>query len=150
MISEISAKLYTILRDDATLTAMLPSVKDGTNIWEMRVPKELTKTQYPVVVFRVTTGAPLLEVKSLNALNWFIEIDIISNTASMINLMAIYERIYDLLEDGNLTSGAATAYKCKLDFFNTDYDANTLIHFILTRWQIWSIENPNSKLNDLG
>lgn len=144
MISEISQKIYETLTQDATLLTLLPSVKDGTNVWELHMPQPTNENKFPIIVFRVVSGSPLLEAQSLNAYNWFVEIDIVGNEASMATLWQIFDRVYELMQDGNMSSGTAKAYKCRLDFFNTDYDTNTLVRFVLTRWQIWSLEIPDS------
>lgn len=150
MISDASQKLYEILSQDSTLQGLLPSVKDSSNVWEMRSPTPAENGHFPAVVFRIRSGSPMLTVQSLNAYNWFIEVDIIGNTASMNELWAIFGRIYALLQDTNLSSNNEKAYKCQLDFFDTDYDSNTLSSFILTRWQVISLEMPTSKLGTLS
>ncbi len=149
MIKEISGQIYNTLKNDATLISLLPNVKDGSNIWEMRMPQPTTAAKFPIVVFRVISGSPLLEVKALRALNWFVEIDIIGKDASMATLWDIYHRIYQLLQDANMSSSTKKALKCSLDFVNTDYDSNTFVSFILTRWQIWSMELPHTTLGEL-
>lgn len=150
MIGKISQKVYETLAQDSVLQGLLPDVKDGSNVWEMRVPRPADSGRFPAIAFRVVSGSPLLEVKSLNAFNWFIEIDIVGNTASMTQLWQIYDRVYQLLEDRNMTTDEAVAYRCQLDFFNTDYDQNTLTNFILCRYQLYSLEIPSSKLGNLS
>lgn len=150
MIAAISQQVYEILSQDATLQGYLPSVKDDSNVWELRAPNVAESGVFPAVVFRVRSGSPLLSVQSLNAYTWFIEIDIIGNSASMGDLWNIFGRIYELLQDRNVSSGTAKSYKCQLDFFDTDYDSNTLNGFILTRYQLVSLEMPTSKLGNLS
>ena len=148
MLSAISQKIYETLSQDATLRALLPSVKDSSNIWEMRVPEPVEDNKYPLIVFRITTATPLLSVESLDALNWFVEIDIIGNKTSMTALYSIFDRVYALLQGSNMSSGTSKAYRCNLDFMTTEYDKQTLSTFILTRWQIFSIDTPSTKLNN--
>lgn len=150
MIKEISEKIYTKLSTDPTLQGLLPSVKDSSNIWELRMPNPAKENKFPIVVYRVVSGSPLLDELALNAYNWFVEIDIVGNEASTTSLWTIYERIYALLQNGNMSNGNSVAYRCMLDFFNTDYDKQTLTTFITTRWQIFSIEMPSTAINDLG
>lgn len=150
MIANISQKLYEILSQDSTLQGLLPNVKDSSNIWEMRCPTPAESGLFPAIVFRVRSGSPLLSVQSLNAYNWFLEIDVIGNSASMGALWTIFGRIYTLLQDRDLSSGVGISYKCQMDFFDTDYDTNTLNSFILTRWQIMSLEMPTSKIGNLS
>ena len=146
MIGEISKQLYTTLKNDSTLNGYLPDVKDGSNLWEMRAPTPAEEGKFPALVFRVVSGTQILEVESLNAYNWFIELDIIGNEASMTDLWTIFDRLYVILQDSNLSINSSKAYKCRLDFFNTDYDSNTLMSFIQTRWQVWSINMPDTTL----
>ncbi len=150
MITKISKALYTKLNGDATLKTLLPSVKDGSNIWEMRMPNVASDAKFPIIVFRIRTGSQLLSVQSLNAYSWYIEIDIIDNSGSMENVLAIFECVYTLLQNADLSSEEEKAYKCRLDFFDTDYDNNTLANFVLTRWQIWSLDNPDGSVGQLS
>lgn len=150
MIQNASQKVYEILSQDSTLQGLLPNIKDNSNVWEMRAPTPAESGTFPAVVFRIRSASPMLSVQSLNAFNWFVEIDVIGNTASMNDLWAIFGRIYTLLQDQNISSGTEKAYKCQLDFLDTDYDSNTLSSFILTRWQVISLEMPTSKLGTLS
>lgn len=149
MLSEISQKIYETLSQDSTLQSLLPSVKDSSNIWEMRVPTPAESGKFPAIAFRVTNASPVLGVESLNALNWFVEIDIIDDKSSMTDLYAIFDRIYTLLQMSNMSSNDSKAFMCRLDFMNTDYDSVTLSTFVLTRWQIFSVDTPSTKASNL-
>lgn len=149
MLSSISQRVYEILSQDSVLQGLLPHVKDNSNIWELRSPEPAASNKFPMVVFRVSTGQPLLGVESLDALSWFIEIDIIDNKQSTTTALPIFERIYALLQNGNVSSGDSKAYMCRLDFFTTEYDKQNLSTFILTRWQIFSIDTPHTQLSNL-
>lgn len=142
MISDISQKVYETLTQDATLQGILPDVKDSSNVWELRMPDVADEAKFPLIRFKVF-GSPIRSVESLNAFNWFIQLDIIGNEASTSDLWSVYDRVYALLQNQNMSVSSAKALKCRLDFFDTDYDKNTLTTFLLTRWQIWSIENPD-------
>jgi len=150
MIDAISQKVYTTLTQDSVLQSLLPNVKDNSNIWELRMPDPAKENKFPIIVFRVVSGSPLLEEQALDAFNWFIELDIVGNQPTTTTLWTIYKRIYALLENSNMSNGSSIAYKCKLDFFNTDYDKQTLTTFITTRWQFFSIEFPSTAISDLG
>jgi hypothetical protein len=149
MIKAITQKVYEILSQDATLTALLPDVKDGSNVWEMRVPKAVANGSFPVITFRVTSGAPLLSVRSLEVLSWYIELEVIDNKASTEDVWTIYERVYDLLHNRNLTVSPAIALKCEIDYVNSDYDSNTLVEFVTARFQIYSMKVPSTNVGDL-
>jgi len=149
MLSNISKKIYEVLSQDATLTALLPNIKDGTNIWELRMPEPVANNKFPVIVFRIVTATPLLSVESLDALNWFLEIDIINNDTSMTVSHQIFDRIYQLLQSANLSTTTSKVYKCSLDFMTTEYDTRILTTFILSRWQIFSLDAPTTKLSNL-
>jgi hypothetical protein len=148
MLSAISQKIYETLSQDSVLQGLLPNVKDSSNVWEMRVPDPVADNKYPLIVFRVVTATPLLTVESLDALNWFVEIDIVGNKSTMSTLYSIFDRVYALLQTSNMSSGVAKAYQCKLDFMTTEYDKQTLSTFILTRWQIYSLDSPSTKLSN--
>lgn len=147
MLSTISQKIYETLSQDSVLQGLLPHVKDNSNIWEMRIPDPAVN--FPIVVFKIITAQPLLGVESLDALSWYVQIDIIDNNASMTNALAIFDRIYALLQNSNMSSGDSKGYMCRLDFFTTEYDKQTLTNFILTRFQILSLDAPSTKLSNL-
>lgn len=149
MLSAISQKVYEILSQDSVLQGLLPNVKDSSNIWELRIPEPVTQNKFPAVVFKIVSGQPVLGVEALDALSWYIQIDIIDNKQSTVDTLAVFDRIYALLQNANISTTGSKAYQCRLDFFTTDYDNQTLSSFILTRWQILSLDTPSSALSNL-
>jgi hypothetical protein len=149
MLTEISKKIYEILSQDATLQGLLPHVKDTSNVWELRMPQPAKENQFPIVVFRITNATPQEDMVAIHALDWSIEIDIAGNEATLSVLYQIFDRIYELLQMANVSSGSAAAYRCRLDYMTTEYDKVNLTAFILTRWQIQSADIPSTKLSNL-
>src|SRR5574343_281863 len=115
MLGDISSKIYATLTQDSILQGLLPNVKDNSNVWEMRVPTPALNGKFPAVAFRVVSASPLLSVESLDALSWFVEIDIIGNTNSMKPLYDIFDRVYALLQMSNMSYGNSKAFQCRLD-----------------------------------
>ncbi len=150
MIADISKKLYEILTQDSELQALLPNVLDGSNVVEMRSPKPADGGTFPVIVYRIRFGSSNSRVASLSVLEWFVEIDIIDNSATMSTLWNIHERVYALLHNRNLTSENGIAYKCEHEYVDTAYDTVTLTNFILTRYKIISREKVKTTIGNLN
>lgn len=150
MIADISKKLYEILTQDATLQGLLPSVNDESNVLEMRSPKPAEDGVFPVVVYRVRFGTLNTSVRSLDVMEWSVEIDIIDNNTSMATVWSIHERIYALLHNRNLSDENGIAYQCENEYIDTAYDSTTLTNFILTRYKIISREKTKTTIGDLS
>lgn len=150
MIADISKKIYEVLSQDTTLQALLPSNLDNSNIVEMRSPKPADGGTFPVVVYRVRFGTQNINVKSLDVMEWLVEIEVLDNNASMSAAWTIYERIYALLHNRNLTSGNGIAYQCEQEYLDTAYDSTTAVNFILTRFKIISREKTSTTIGDLS
>lgn len=150
MISEISANIYTKLSQDSILQNLLPHVKDNNNIWEQHRPANIGTSDFPAVTYRISNGSPIQEVLSLDAISWDMELEVFGNTSSMSILWQIYERIYDLLHNRDVSAGTSHAYKCAFEFLKTDYDKTTDVNFILTRFQIYSTKIPSTNVGTLS
>lgn len=114
---------------NAVVQRVKGEVSDVTNRVYFEPPQ---KTVFPYIQFNFTVEA--LPIKDLDALNYIITFNTYAQRGSdgaLVSATRIAKKIYDALNDYNLSLSQGSAYSCTHDGFSTAFtaeDGRTVVH----------------------